>query len=223
MANIFTVTTLLISIPVAEMVFLYIATLYGGSIRLDTPMLWALAFIAEFMIGGVTGIFLGSSGTDIYLHDTYFVIAHFHYTFVPIAIISVFAGIYFWYPKMFGRMMNETLGKIHFWGTVIPFNVIFIPLFMTGVAGDQRRIYSYAQFAEAVQARAAALAHDLNDRSAGHAVVPVGFHIQFLLEHAPRQARRGQSLEVHHARMDRALAAAARKFCRIAHRVSRPL
>ena len=148
MANIFSVTTLLISIPIAEMIFLYIATLYGGSITLDTPMLWALGFIAEFLIGGVTGIFLGSSGTDIYLHDTYFVIAHFHYTFVPIAIISVFAGIYFWFPKMFGRMMNERLGKIHFWGTVIPFNVIFIPLFMTGVAGDQRRVYSYAQFAE---------------------------------------------------------------------------
>ena len=119
MANIFSVTTLLISIPIAEMVFLYIATLYGGSIRLTTPMLWALAFIAEFLIGGVTGIFLGASGTDIYLHDTYFVIAHFHYTFVPIAIIAVFAGITFWYPKMFGRMLNETLGKIHFWGTVI--------------------------------------------------------------------------------------------------------
>ncbi len=148
MANIFTVTTLLISIPIAEMVFLYIATLYGGSIRLKTPMLWALGFIAEFMIGGVTGIFLGASGTDIYLHDTYFVIAHFHYTFVPIAIIAMFAGLTFWYPKMFGRMLNETLGKIHFWGTVISFNVIFIPLFMTGVAGDQRRIYSYAQFAE---------------------------------------------------------------------------
>jgi cytochrome c oxidase subunit 1 len=130
------------------MVFLYIATLYGGSIHLDTPMLWALAFIAEFMIGGVTGIFLGSSGTDIYLHDTYFVIAHFHYTFVPIAIIAVYAGLTFWYPKMFGRMMNETLGKIHFWGTVIPFNVIFIPLFITGIAGDQRRVYNYALFSE---------------------------------------------------------------------------
>src|SRR5665811_2250496 len=94
--------------PITEMVFLYIATLYGGSIRFSTPMLWALAFIAEFMIGGVTGIFLGASGTDIYLHDTYFVIAHFHYTFVPIAIIAVFAGLTFWYPKMFGRMLNET-------------------------------------------------------------------------------------------------------------------
>ncbi len=83
---------------------------------LDTPMLWALGFIAEFLIGGVTGIFLGSSGTDIYLHDTYFVIAHFHYTFVPIAIIAVFAGLTFWYPKMFGRMLNEALGKNSFLG-----------------------------------------------------------------------------------------------------------
>jgi len=148
MAHIFTVTTLLISIPIAEMCFVYIATLYGGSITLATPMLWALAFIAEFLIGGVTGIFLGSSGTDIYFHDSYFVLAHFHYTFFPIAIIGVFAGVTFWFPKMFGRMMNETLGKIHFWGTVIPFNCIFIPLFVLGLGGQHRRIYSYEQFSE---------------------------------------------------------------------------
>ena len=148
MAHIFTVTTLLISIPIAEMMFVYIATLYGGSIRLTTPMLWALAFIAEFLIGGVTGIFLGASGEDIYLHDTYFVLAHFHYMFYPIAIIGTFAGIAHWFPKMFGRMMNETLGKIHFWLTVIPFNVIFIPLFVLGLAGQHRRIYDFTNFPE---------------------------------------------------------------------------
>ncbi len=146
MANVFTVTTVLISVPIAEMCFVYIATLYGGSIRFTTPMLWALAFIAEFLIGGVTGIFLGSSGSDIYFHDTYFVLAHFHYTFVPIAIIAVFAGITYWFPKMFGRHMNETAGKVHFWGTVIPFNGIFIPLFLAGAAGDHRRIYDYTNF-----------------------------------------------------------------------------
>jgi cytochrome c oxidase subunit 1 len=146
MAHVFTVTTLLISIPIAEMMFVYIATLYGGSITLTTPMLWALAFIAEFLIGGVTGIFLGASGSDIYLHDTYFVLAHFHYTFYPIAIIGTFAGITFWFPKMFGRMMNETLGKIHFWGSIIPFNLIFIPLFVLGVAGQHRRIYDFSNF-----------------------------------------------------------------------------
>jgi cytochrome c oxidase subunit 1 len=148
MANVFTITTLLISVPITEMIFVYIATLYGGSIQFTTPMLWALSFIAEFLIGGVTGIFLGASGADIYFHDTYFVVAHFHYTFFPSAIIGMFAALTFWYPKMFGRMLNETLGKIHFWGTIIAFNVIFIPLFITGAAGDQRRIYNYALFSE---------------------------------------------------------------------------
>lgn len=148
MANIFTVTTLLISVPIAELIFVVIATLYGGSIRLTTPMLWALAFVAEFLIGGVTGIFLGASGADLYLHDTYFVLAHFHYTFFPIAIIGSFAGVTYWFPKMFGRMMNDTLGKIHFWGTVIPFNMIFIPLFVLGLGGQHRRIYNYQNFSE---------------------------------------------------------------------------
>jgi cytochrome c oxidase subunit 1 len=144
MANIFTITTLLISVPIAEMLFVYIATLYGGSITFTTPMLWALSFILEFIIGGVTGIFLGASGADIYLHDTYFVLAHFHYTFVPIALMGTFAGVTYWFPKMFGRMMNETLGKVHFWITIISFNCIFIPLFITGTAGDHRRIYNYS-------------------------------------------------------------------------------
>jgi cytochrome c oxidase subunit I len=148
MANIFTVTTLLISIPVAELLFVIIATLYGGSLRFTVPMLWALAFMAEFLIGGVTGIFLGASGTDIYLHDTYFVLAHFHYTFFPIAIIGTFAAITYWFPKMFGRMMDERWGKIHFWGTIIPFNFIFIPLFVLGLGGQHRRIYNFQNFPE---------------------------------------------------------------------------
>ncbi len=148
MANLFTATTVLISIPIAEMMFVYIATLYGGSIRFTTPMLWALAFIFEFLIGGVTGIFLGASGADIYFHDTYFVLAHFHYTFFPIAIIGTFAGITYWFPKMFGRHLNESLGKVHFWGTIIPFNLIFIPLFVLGMSGQHRRIYSYEHFPE---------------------------------------------------------------------------
>jgi len=146
MSYLFTTTTLLISIPVAIMLFAYIGTLYGGSIELNTPMLFALAFVGEFLVGGVTGIWLGSSGTDIYLHDTYFVLAHFHYTFVPIAIIATFAAVYYWFPKMFGRMMNDTWGKIHFWGTIIGFNGIFIPLFILGSAGQHRRIYNYEHF-----------------------------------------------------------------------------
>ncbi len=148
MAHLFTITTLIISIPIAEMVFVYIATLFGGSIELKTPMLWALAFLAMFLIGGVTGIPLGAAGTDINLHDTYFVLAHFHYTFFPISIIAVFAALTYWFPKMFGRMMDEKWGKIHFWGTIIPFNCVFIPLFVLGLGGQHRRIYSYEHFPE---------------------------------------------------------------------------
>jgi cytochrome c oxidase subunit 1 len=150
MANIFTITTLIISIPVGELIFVSIATLYGGSITLTTPMLWALSFIAEFLIGGVTGIYLGSSGADVYFHDTYFVLAHFHYTFFPIAIIGGFAAFTYWFPKMFGKMMDDRIGKIHFWGTVIPFNFIFIPLFFTGMGGDHRRIYNYENFPDSM-------------------------------------------------------------------------
>jgi cytochrome c oxidase subunit 1 len=148
MANVFTITTLLISVPIAELLFVMIATLYGGSITLTTPMLWALGFIATFLMGGVTGIFLGASGADIYLHDTYFVLAHFHYTFFPIAIIGTFAAFTYWFPKMFGRMMDDRLGKIHFWGTIIPFNTIFIPLFMLGGIGQHRRIYNFEHFTD---------------------------------------------------------------------------
>jgi cytochrome c oxidase subunit 1 len=111
-------------------------------------MLWAMAFIFEFLIGGVTGIFLGASGNDIFLHDTYFVLAHFHYTFYPIAIIGTYAGFTFWFPKMFGKMMNDTLGKLHFWLTIIPFNMIFLPLFVLGAAGQHRRIYDFTNYPE---------------------------------------------------------------------------
>jgi len=146
MANIFTVTTVLISVPLAEMMFVFIATLYGGSIRLTTPMLWAMSFIATFLLGGVTGIFLGASGADIYFHDTYFVLAHFHYTFYPIAIIGTMAGVTHWFPKMFGRQLNEFWGRVHFWVTIIAFNCIFIPLFVLGAGGQHRRIYDFQNY-----------------------------------------------------------------------------
>jgi len=151
MANIFTVTTVLISVPLAEMMFVYIATLYGGSITFATPMLWALGFIGTFLIGGVTGIFLGASGSDIYMHDTYFVLAHFHYTFYPIAIIGVFCGLTYWFPKMFGRHMNEFWGKVHFWITITSFNFIFLPLFVLGMAGQHRRIYDFSNYPDLSQ------------------------------------------------------------------------
>jgi cytochrome c oxidase subunit 1 len=177
MANVFSATTVLISIPLAEMCFAYIATLYGSSIRFAVPMLWALAFVGEFLIGGSTGIFLGASGADIHLHDTYFVIAHFHYTFFPIAIIGTFAGLTYWFPKMFGRHLNEFWGKVHFWGTIIPFNFIFIPMFINGLAGDPRRYYSYEHFPQLATPGLQAL----RMTSTIATVVMLGFQVVFLV------------------------------------------
>ena len=146
LATPFSVTTILISVPFAVIMFAMIATLWGGSIQLTTPMLFALGTIATFLIGGVTGIFLGSAAVDIYLHDTYFVLAHFHYTLFPSVVLGGLAGLYYWWPKMTGRMLNETLGKIHFWLTITAFNCVFIPLFLIGVGGHHRRIYNPYQY-----------------------------------------------------------------------------
>src|SRR5271168_2897466 len=138
----FSVTTILISVPFAILVFAMIATVWRGAIVLSTPMLFALGGLATFIIGGVTGIFLGSAATDIYLHGTYFVVAHFHYTLFPVTFFAGFAGLYYWYPKMFGRMMNETLGKVHFWVTMLAFQGVFLPLFLSGIAGTPRRVFA---------------------------------------------------------------------------------
>jgi len=146
LATPFSVTTILISVPFAILVFCMIATVWGGSISFTTPMLFALGGLASFIVGGVTGIFLGSATTDIFLHGTYFVVAHFHYTLFPVTFFGGFAGLYYWYPKMFGRMMNETLGKIHFWLTFVFFNAVFIPLFAVGLRGNPRRIYEMSSY-----------------------------------------------------------------------------
>ncbi|MFN8544201.1 MAG: cbb3-type cytochrome c oxidase subunit I [Candidatus Binatia bacterium] len=142
----FSVTTILISVPFAVMIFSMIATLWRASITFATPMLFAVGTLASFLIGGVTGIPLGAAAADIYLHDTYFVLAHFHYTLFPSAILGGLAGLYFWFPKMTGRMLNERLGKLHFWLTMISFNLVFIPLFAVGLGGHHRRIYNPYQF-----------------------------------------------------------------------------
>jgi cytochrome c oxidase subunit I len=141
LAEPFSVTTIAISIPFAVMLFAMIATLWRGQITFSTPMLFALGALANFILGGVTGIPLGADAADIYLHDSYFVVAHFHNTLVPTSVIAGFAGIYFWFPKMFGRMMNEALGRVHFIFTWLGFNLVFIPLFLIGLGGGQRRIY----------------------------------------------------------------------------------
>jgi cytochrome c oxidase subunit 1 len=141
----FSILTLSIGVPSAIKTFNWLGTLWGGRIRFSTPMLFAIGFVSLFVAGGITGLVLGQTTLDLSMHDTYFVLAHFHLVMGVAAIFGIFAGIYFWFPKMFGRMMNETLGKIHFWVTFIGVYVIFAPMHIMGIVGMPRR---YAQFTE---------------------------------------------------------------------------
>src|SRR5262245_84963 len=141
MSAFFQTTTMIISIPSVIILTSLMISLWGGSIRFNTPMLFALAFLPMFGIGGLTGLPLGLNITDIPLHDTYYVIGHFHYVVAPGTIFALFAGIYYWFPKATGRAMNETLGRIHFWPSFILMNVIFMPMFIVGLAGVSRRLY----------------------------------------------------------------------------------
>jgi len=146
LSNFFVIFTLIIAIPSAVKVFNWITTLYGGNIRFNSAMLFAIGFVSMFISGGLTGIFLGNSAIDIQMHDTYFVVAHFHIVMGVAAFFGMFAGIYHWFPKMFGRFMNETLGRIHFWGTMIGAYAIFWPMHYLGMAGVPRRYYSFDTF-----------------------------------------------------------------------------
>ena len=137
----FQATTMIISIPSVIILSSLILSLYGGSIRFNTPMLFALGFMPMFGLGGLTGLPLGLAATDIPLHDTNYVVAHFHYLVAPGTIFALFGGIYYWFPKVTGRMMNEALGKIHFVGSIICMNVIFLPMFVQGLAGVNRRLW----------------------------------------------------------------------------------
>src|SRR6059036_918963 len=137
----FQTTTMIISIPSVIILTCLFISLWGGSIRFNTPMLFALAFMPMFGIGGLTGLPLGFNFTDLHLHDTYYVIAHFHYVVAPGTIFGLFAGIYYWYPKATGRVMSEFWGKVHFWTSLIFMNLIFQPMFAQGMAGLSRRMY----------------------------------------------------------------------------------
>ena len=146
LSNFFVIFTLIIAVPSAVKVFNWITTLWGGNIRFTSAMLFAIGFVSMFISGGLTGIFLGNSAIDIQLHDTYFVVAHFHIVMGIAAFFGMYCGVYHWFPKMFGRFMNETLGKIHFWVTLVGAYAIFWPMHYLGMAGVPRRYYSFDTF-----------------------------------------------------------------------------
>ncbi|OIO12061.1 MAG: cytochrome C oxidase subunit I [Elusimicrobia bacterium CG1_02_63_36] len=141
LSNFFLITTMIISVPSVALLTCLILSLKGASIRFTTPMLFALSFLPMFGIGGLTGLPLGLTVTDIYLHDTYYVIGHFHYVVVTGSLMGLFGGVYHWFPKMFGRKMDDCLGKIHFWGSVIAMNGILMPMLVIGLQGQSRRLF----------------------------------------------------------------------------------
>ena len=139
----FTLSTMLVSIPTGIKTFNWIATMWGGRLRFATPMLFSIAFLFQWVIAGLTGIMLSVSAWDWQLHNSYFVVAHFHYVLVGAILFMIFAAFYYWYPKITGRMLNETLGKWHFWLMVIGFHMTFDLMHFPGLLGMPRQIYTY--------------------------------------------------------------------------------
>ncbi len=145
----FMVSTMMIALPSAIKTFNWLGTMWGGKLEFTTPMLFAISFVSMFIIGGLSGIFMAATPVDIFIHDTYYIVAHFHYVLFAGTAMAVFAGIYFWFPKMFGRMMNDSWGKVHFFLTFVLMNCVFYPMHILGMQGFPRRLadpYHYETF-----------------------------------------------------------------------------
>ena len=188
MSNFFQTTTMIISIPSVIILTAFALSLHGASMRFPTPMLFALAFIPMFAIGGLTGLPLGLTASDLHLHDTYYVISHFHYVVAPGTIFALFAGIYHWFPKATGRMMNETLGKLHFWTSLVFMNVIFGPMLFVGMAGVSRRLYDQTQYAYGAEVQGLTAMSSWGAWALG--VVQIFFIVNFI-----RSIRNGKKVE----------------------------
>jgi cytochrome c oxidase subunit 1 len=146
LGSVFTLTTLFIAVPSAVKTFNWLGTVWGARIRFTSAALFSIAFISLFVSGGLSGIFLGTSAADIQLNDTYFPVAHFHLVMAIAPLFAAFAGLYYWFPKMFGRFMNETLGKVHFWVSFVGVYMVFFPMHVLGIGGQMRRIYDPLQY-----------------------------------------------------------------------------
>ena len=146
LGSIFMLLTLIIAVPSAVKVFNYLTTLWRGNLIFTPAMLFSIGLVSFFISGGLTGIFLGNSAIDIQLHDTYFVVAHFHLVMGSASFFGMLAGVYHWFPKMFGRMMDAKLGYVHFWLTFVGVYLIFFPMHYIGIAGFPRRYYSFTNF-----------------------------------------------------------------------------
>ncbi len=166
----FTAATMVIAVPTGIKIFSWIATMWGGSVSFKTPMVWAMGFIFMFTVGGVTGVVLANGGLDDNLHDTYYVVAHFHYVLSLGAVFSLFAGFYYWFGKMSGRHLNEFLGHLHFWVFFIGVNVLFFPMHFLGNSGMPRRYPDYPE----------AFAYWNGVASTGYAIMAVGVLIFFI-------------------------------------------
>jgi cytochrome c oxidase subunit 1 len=166
----FTAATMVIAVPTGIKIFSWIATMWGGSMRFPTPMVWAIGFIFMFTVGGVTGVVLANGGIDDYMQDTYYVVAHFHYVLSLGAVFSLFAGFYYWFPKMSGKMYNELLGQLHFWVFFIGVNVMFFPMHFLGLQGMPRRYPDYPD----------AYAHWNTVASVGYMIMAAGMAIFFV-------------------------------------------